>query len=172
MDRLTPLIYDELRGLASRELRRERPDHTLQTTALAHEAWLKLVDQRNAVWKDRVHFLAVAATSIRRILIDHARRRGARKRGGAGERLMLEEADQLSAKEPSELLAIDAAMTRLARFDERKARVVELRFFGGLEVEEVAEALGISSATVKRDWSAARAWLSAHIKEGAGDGAA
>jgi RNA polymerase sigma factor (TIGR02999 family) len=156
-DELLPLVYAQLRDLAARLLRNERPDHTLQPTALVHEAYLRLVDQRVGTWENRAHFLGVAAQAMRRILIDHARRRRAGKRAGA--RVTLED-DASPGTGPSvDLLEIDAALQRLAELDPRQARVVELRFFGGLNVEETAAVLGVGSATVKRDWAIARAWL-------------
>ncbi len=167
--RLTELIYDELRSLASRHLRGERQDHTLQTTALANEAWLRLVDQREAKWHDRTHFLALASTSIRRILIDHARRAKAARRGGGRRPVSLESIDVAAAVEsPDVVLALDDALRRLGDTDARKARVVELRFFAGLSIEQTAEVLGVSSATVERDWHLARAWLFREVEAGGG----
>lgn len=156
---LLPLVYEELRGLAAAYLAGERPDHTLQATALVHEAYLRLVDQTRADWKDRAHFRAVAATVMRRILIDHARSRGRQKRQAGGQRLSFEAALAISAEPNEDLLTIDEALTRLAERDARKARVVELRFFGGLGVDETATVLGVSDRTVKNDWSFAKAWL-------------
>lgn len=163
---LMPLVYDELRRLAAAHLAHERPDHTLQPTALANEAYLKLVDQTRAQWKDRAHFLAVAAQAIRRILIDHARRHRAAKRDG-GKRLTLSFADDL-ARRPAEidLLELEDALDRLAALSERQAKVVEFRFFAGLDVEETAEALGVSPRTVKGDWRVARAWLQHELGRG------
>jgi RNA polymerase sigma-70 factor, ECF subfamily len=156
-DELLLLVYAELRDLAARLLRNERSDHTLQPTALVHEAYLRLVDQRAGSWENRAHFLGIAAQAMRRILVDHARRRSTAKRKGA--RVTLDE-NLAPATGPSvDLLEIDAALGRLAELDARQARVVELRFFGGLNVEETASVLGIGSATVKRDWTLARAWL-------------
>lgn len=156
-DELLPLVYAELRDLAARLLRHERPDHTLQPTALVHEAYLRLVDQRVETWENKAHFLGIAAQAMRRILVDHARRRATAKRRGA--RVTLEE-DLAPATDPApDLLEIDAALARLAELDARQARVVELRFFGGLSVEETASVLGTGTATVKRDWAFARAWL-------------
>jgi RNA polymerase sigma factor (TIGR02999 family) len=155
-----PLVYDELRQLAHRQLRRESSGHSLNTTALVHEAYLKLVDQTRAQIRDRAHFFAVAATAMRRILVDHARRHGAAKRGAGAKRVPLEMVDGLAPDERADLLvALDAALVRLAALDERQARVVECRFFGGLTEEETAEALGTSARTVKRDWAKARSWL-------------
>lgn len=155
-----PLVYDELRQLAHRQLRRESSGHSLNTTALVHEAYLKLVDQTRAQIRDRAHFFAVAATAMRRILVDHARRHGAAKRGAGARRVPLEMVDGLAPDERADLLvALDTALVRLAALDERQARVVECRFFGGLTEEETAEALGTSTRTVKRDWAKARSWL-------------
>ncbi|HMU62224.1 MAG TPA: sigma-70 family RNA polymerase sigma factor [Gemmatimonadales bacterium] len=155
-----PLVYDELRQLAHRQLRRESSGHSLNTTALVHEAYLKLVDQTRAQIRDRAHFFAVAATAMRRILVDHARRHGAAKRGAGAKRVPLEMVDGLAPDERADLLvALDTALVRLAALDERQARVVECRFFGGLTEEETAEALGTSTRTVKRDWAKARSWL-------------
>jgi RNA polymerase sigma factor (TIGR02999 family) len=160
LDRLMPLVYDELRALAERSLRHERSGHTLQGTALVHEAYLKLVDQRQVRWQDRAHFFAVAAQLMRRILVDHARRHGAAKRGSGQPRHPLDEADAPAAAAPLvDWLALDCALDRLAALDERQARTVELRFFGGLTIEETAEVLQVSQATVKNDWSLARGWL-------------
>jgi RNA polymerase sigma factor (TIGR02999 family) len=156
-DELLPLVYAELRHLAARLLRNERPDHTLQPTALVHEAYLRLVDQRVDTWQNKAHFLGIAAQAMRRILIDHARRRRAAKRGGA--RVTLDD-DMAAVTGPSiDVLEVDSALQRLAALDERQSRVVELRFFGGLSVEETAQVLGVGTATVKRDWNVARAWL-------------
>ena len=156
---MLPLVYDELRRLAKRYLQRERPNHTLQATALVHEAYLRLVDQRLAQWQNRAHFFGVAAQVMRRILVDHARNQQADKRGGGAAKLSLDDAVGLVEAREVDLVALDDALTTLATLDERQSRIVELRFFGGLTVEEVAEVVGISPATVKRDWSMARAWL-------------
>jgi RNA polymerase sigma-70 factor, ECF subfamily len=156
--KLVPLVYDEMRRLANRYMRRERTNHTLQATALVHEAYLKLVEQRSD-WRSRAHFFAVAAQVMRHILIDHARGHTRAKRGGAKEAVALDEALVFSEEKSAELLAVDEAMQRLAKLDPRQSKIVEMRFFGGLTVEETAEALGISPITVKRDWSLARAWL-------------
>ncbi len=158
-DALAPLVYDELHGIAIRALRGERSDHTLQPTALVHEAYLKLVDQRRVEWKDRAHFLAVAAQAMRRILVDHARRHRALKRGASAVRVPVDDIELPDARAGVEFDDLDTALTDLARLEPRPAQVVELRFFGGLSIEETAEVLGISPATVKRDWMAARAWL-------------
>jgi RNA polymerase sigma-70 factor, ECF subfamily len=156
--KLVPLVYDEMRRLAGRYMRRERTNHTLQATALVHEAYLKMVEQRSD-WRSRAHFFGVAAQVMRHVLIDHARGHTRMKRGGAKEAMALDEALVFSPEKSEELLAVDEALERLAKLDPRQAKVVEMRFFGGLTVEETAEALGISPITVKRDWSLARAWL-------------
>lgn len=160
-DQLIPLIYAELHDIAERQMRRERGDHTLQPTALVHEAFLRLVGNHDANWQNRQHFLGVAAQAMRRILVDHARRQKAQKRGGGGEKIELDEALMGGADDPTsiDLEALDQALTRLTELDPRQARIVELRFFGGLSVEETAEVVGISPATVKRDWQFAKAWL-------------
>ena len=159
LEKLTPLVYDELRRLASRYLRRERHDHTLQSTALVHEAWLRLVDQRQIHWQNRAQFFGLAAEMIRRILIDHARNRQAAKRGDGAIKLSLDEAMATPASRDFDLLALDDALADLARLDPQQSRLVELRFFAGLSVEESAAVLGVSTATVKREWAAAKAWL-------------
>jgi len=168
LDRLTHLVYNELRRLAARSLRRERPGHTLQTTALVHEAYLRLVCVKEARWQDRVHFFAVAAQMIRRILVDSARARNSIKRGGQVQRINHSSAVNLDAiphpeSESAELIAVDDALKALAQMDPRKARVVELRFFGGLSVEETAEVLKISPQSVMRDWKLAKAFLTREI---------
>jgi RNA polymerase sigma factor (TIGR02999 family) len=169
LELLMPLVYTELRRLASRNLRRERPDHTLQTTALVHEAYMRLVDQRRVEWQDRAHFFAIAARVMRQVLVDHARRRNADKRGGAEDALPLDEALAVGAEElPVDLVALDEALGRLEALSARQARVVELRYFGGLSVEETAEVLGVSPATVKNDWAASRAWLRRQLESGDG----
>ncbi len=168
-DQLLPVIYDDLREMAERLMREERSGHTLQPTALVHEAYLRLVDQTRVEWRDRTHFFAVAATAIRRILVDHARSHLAAKRGGRRERISLEAAGDAEAPtENVDLPALDEAMARLADFDERKSRIVELRFFAGLSIEETGEVLGVSHATVERDWSLARAWLYRELRRAAG----
>jgi len=161
LDRLMPLVYSELRRLADRHLSRERREHTLQATALVNEAYMRLVDQRHARWLNRAQFFAVAARLMRRILVDHARARAAAKRGQGATRLALDEAPELPARpgQDAELVALDAALERLATLDERQSQVVELRYFGGLSIEETAEVLKLSPATVKREWAMARAWL-------------
>ncbi|MGB8510353.1 MAG: sigma-70 family RNA polymerase sigma factor [Pyrinomonadaceae bacterium] len=162
--RLMPLVYDELRRLANHYLRQERPDHTLQPTALVHEAYLKLIDQTRVDWQNRAHFFGVAAQSMRRILVDHARRHQASKRGGPQQKLSLDEAVNHAQTRDVDLVRLDDALHALAALDARQSRVVELRFFGGLTIEETAEALGISPATVKADWSMAKAWLRREIE--------
>lgn len=159
MPRLLDLVYDELRALAESYLARERPDHTLQATALVHEAYLRLVDQTRVPWSNRGHFFAVAATAMRRVLINHARARGRLKRGGGGRTFSLDEALTIGQAPDERLLALDDALTRLAHLDARKAHVVELRFFAGLTNAECAGVLGVAEATVRRDWKFAKAWL-------------
>lgn len=166
---VAPIIYDELKRLARRYMRRERSDHTLQTTALVHEAYLKLVGQQSVKWQSRSHFYGVAAQMMRRILTDHARRNLRLKRGGAKDILPLDEALVFSPEYSEELLKLDEALNRLAKLDGRQGRIVELRFFAGLTVEETAEFLGISPKTVKRDWAVAKAWLHAEVSGGGGD---
>jgi RNA polymerase sigma factor (TIGR02999 family) len=160
-----PLVYDELRALAESYLRRERPDHTLQATALVHEAYMRLVKQEEVEWQNRAHFFAVAAQAIRRILVDHARGHQSGKRGGDRKRVRLDE--DLTVPEPDlDLLALDEALQELAHLHERQARIVELRFFGGLSLKEVAEYLGLSPRTIDGDWHMARAWLRCKLREG------
>lgn len=163
-DRLIPIVYQELRKIASRYLRRERGSHTLQTTALVHEAYLRMVGGSHAAWQDRTHFFAVAATVMRRILVDHARSRGAGKRGGRQVRVEWKDALAFVEGRLDEVLAVDEALSRLSRWDARQGQVVELRFFGGLTEAEIADLLGLSLRTVKRDWSLARAWLRAELE--------
>ena len=158
LEKLTPIVYDELRRVARHYLRSERINITLQTTALVNEAYLRLVDFERMRFKDRAHFFAVSAQLMRRILVDHARRRNL-KRGAGMQHISLDEINVLGPERDTNLVMLDDAMLALARFDSRKARVVELRFFGGLSVEETAEVLNISSVTVMRDWTTARAWL-------------
>lgn len=172
LEQLTPLVYGELRRLAGRYLRRERPDHTLQSTALVHEAFIRMIDQRNVRWQNRAHFFGVAAQMIRRILVDHARGRQASKRGAGAPRLSLDEAIALPDRKDIDLVALDDALTSLARIDPQQARIVELRFFTGLTVDETAEVLNISPATVKRDWVTAKAWLYREISRNAAAAAA
>jgi RNA polymerase sigma-70 factor (ECF subfamily) len=159
-------LYSELRSLASGYLRRERSDHTLQTTALVHEAYLRLADQREVHWKNREQFLGVAAQLMRRILVDYSRGHGAQKRGKGFERVFLEEAEAVSKHKPADVIALDEALTRLAAFDPQQARLVELRFFGGLSIEESAGVLGVSRTTLKRDWNLAKAWLARELRKG------
>lgn len=162
LDELMPLVYQELRRQASPFLQKERAGHTLQTTALIHEAYLKLIDQKNMQWQNRAHFYAIASVAMRRILVDYARDRRREKRGGANENLPLDDraALEISAKEKSiDLVALDKALDKLAHFDARQARIVELKYFSGLDTDETAEVLGVSNATVRRDWNFAKAWL-------------
>jgi RNA polymerase sigma-70 factor, ECF subfamily len=170
-DHLIPVVYHELRRLAGRYMRRERKDHTLQTTALVHEAYLKLVEQRSVNWESRAHFYGVASQIMRRLLIDHARHNLREKRGGGQQMVALDEALVFSPEKSSTLIELDAALERLAALDARQARIVELRFFGGVTVEEAAAVLGISPKTVKRDWSVAKAWLHGELKAAYGSGA-
>ena len=165
---LMPLVYGELRAIAGKQLQRERRNHTLQATALANEAYLRMVDQKDVDWKGRAHFLAVAAEVIRRILVDHARKKGAAKRGGGAAQVTLTLGDVLQApgdQNEVDLLALDEAMRELAALSDRQSRVVELRFFGGLSVEETAYTLGVSERTVKGDWRVAKAWLRKRLGE-------
>lgn len=158
-DKLMPIVYDELRRQAARYLRREQAGHTLQTTALIHEAYVRLVDQRNVQWQNRAHFFGIAAQMMRRILVDHARTKKRAKRGGSDVKVSLADAAIPVKERDLDVVALDEALNRLAAIDEQQSRVVELRFFSGLTVEETAEVMGISAATVKRDWSMAKAWL-------------
>ena len=162
--RLTPLVYDELHRLAHRYMRGERAGHTLQTTALVHEAYMKLVDSRHVGWQSRAHFFAIAAQLMRRVLVDVVRRQRFQKRGGGWRQVTLADGVQLAANVSPDVVAVDDALKELAKLDPRKARVVELRFFGGLSLEETAEALGVSTDTVGRDWRAAKAWLTRELK--------
>jgi RNA polymerase sigma-70 factor, ECF subfamily len=159
LERLTPLVYDELRRMAHRYVQRERNGHTLETTALVNEAYLRLINQQKIDWQNRTHFFAVCAQVMRHILIDHARRRRYLKRGGAAQQAAFGEADAMTEVRAAELVALDEALDRLTKLDPRKSRVVELRYFGGLSLEETADALGVSIMTVRRDWRAAKAWL-------------
>ena len=156
---LFPLVYDELRRIAHRQMAGERPDHTLDTTALVHEAYLRLVDQTRVDWTDRTHFYAVAANAMRRVLVDYARRYRTDKRGGAPVRVSLTDGMLVAEQRADTLLAVDAALTELARIDERLSRVVECRFFAGLTEQETAEVLGVTARTVRRDWTKAKGWL-------------
>jgi RNA polymerase sigma factor (TIGR02999 family) len=163
LDRVLPLVYDHLRSLARRELRRERPDHTLTPTALVHEAYLKLVQLDRVSWQGRAHFFGACATEMRRILISYARMRKAEKRGGGSDPVPLENVVLAAQTRPGDVVELDEALTRLEALSERQARVVECRFFAGMGVEETAEAVGVSPATVKREWTAARAWLNREL---------
>jgi RNA polymerase sigma factor (TIGR02999 family) len=162
-DRLMPLVYDELRRVARARLRSEREDHTLQTTALVHEAYVRLVDLDRMTLRDRMHFFAMASRLMREILVDHARRKHAGKRGGGADRITLEDAEPRAHGRSIDLLALDEALTQLATIDNRLGRVVELRFFGGLSIAEAATVLKVSDATVERDWVVAKAWLHRHL---------
>jgi RNA polymerase sigma factor (TIGR02999 family) len=159
LEKLVPLIYHELRQIAHACLYRERPGHTLQTTALVHEAYLKLIDQRDTRWQNRAHFFAIAAQAMRRILVDSARRHTAVKRGGKAENLSLDEAANVSLEPDPILLPLDEALNKLAEIDPQQSRIVELRFFGGLTIEETAEVMSLSADRIKREWAMARAWL-------------
>jgi RNA polymerase sigma factor (TIGR02999 family) len=171
LERLTPIVYAELRRLAHRYMRGERPGHSLQTSALVNEAYLRLVDYRRMQWQDRAHFFAVSAQLMRRILVEHARRQNL-KRGARVQRIALEEASMVGSERSADLVALDDAMIELARLDPRKVQVVEMRFFGGLSVDETAEVLQISSATVRRDWNTAKVWLYSALTGRTGDGSA
>jgi RNA polymerase sigma factor (TIGR02999 family) len=166
LDKLVPVVYEELRRQAARYLKRERPGHTLQTTALIHEAYIRLIDQKNVHWQNRAHFYAISAKLMRRILVDHARSRQAAKRGGSDIKLPLEEAMITPEGREVDIVALDEALERLAAIDPQQSRVVELKFFSGMSVEETAEVLGVSTRTVKRDWNVAKAWLRREISEG------
>ncbi len=163
---LVVLLYSELHSLASRYLRRERSDHTLQTTALVHEAYLRLAGQREVRWKNREQFLGVAAQLMRRILVDYSRGHGAQKRGKGFEKVFLEEAAGISKGKAADVIALDEALTRLAEFDPQQAQLVELRFFGGLDIDESAAVLGVSRTTLKRNWNVAKAWLARELRQG------
>jgi RNA polymerase sigma-70 factor (ECF subfamily) len=160
LEKLMPLVYNELRRLANNYLRRERANHTLQPTALVNEAYLKLIDQRNAQWQNRAHFFGISAQLMRRILVDHARQHQAVKRGGSNQqRLSITSAEEIAQQPGVDLLALNEALDQLASIDPQQAQIVELKFFAGLSIAETAEVLGISHATVERDWKMARAWL-------------
>lgn len=159
VDLLLPVVYDELRRLAESQLQQERSDHTLQATALVHEAYMRLIGQRNVVWENRAHFMAVAAQAIRRILVDHARARGSQKRGGGRAQISLDSELTYDDTHATDLIALDDSLGRLEERYPDQARVVELRFFGGLKTDEIAEVLGVSTRTVERYWQFARAWL-------------
>lgn len=163
LDDVSPVIYSELRKISARYLKRERANHTLQPTELAHEAFIKLIDVSDIDWQGRVHFFAVASRIVRQILVDHARAKSSEKRGGGAERVELTEALCFCHGPDADLLELDEALRELAKFDEQQSRLIELRFFGGLTIEETASVLGISPATVKREWAVARAWLSRRL---------
>jgi RNA polymerase sigma factor (TIGR02999 family) len=163
LQELVPIVHGELRRLARRQMAGERPDHTLQPTALVNEAYLRLANLREMRWQDRAHFFAMAARLMRRILVDAARSRGYQKRGGGAQRVSFTEALDVADGQPTDVVALDRALEALAQVDERKSHVVELRFFGGLSVEETAEALHVSRETVKRDWTFAKMWLQRHL---------
>jgi RNA polymerase sigma factor (TIGR02999 family) len=168
---LMPLVYDHLRHLAARQLRRERPNHTLHATALVHEAYLKLIDQQRVQWKDREHFFAVAAQAIRRVLVSYARSRDASKRGGGATLLAFDESIALPDHKDIDLVKLDDALESLARLDPQQARIIELRFFGGLSIESAAQVLDVSTSTVNREWSLARAWLFRELAQRPANGA-
>ncbi|HQR35264.1 MAG TPA: sigma-70 family RNA polymerase sigma factor [Blastocatellia bacterium] len=163
-DQLLGIVYDELRRQAARYLRRERPDHTLQPTALVHEAYLQLIDQSRVSWENRAHFFGAAARLMRRVLVDHARAHQAEKRGSGEEKLALDEAIAVPESKDLNILALNDALEELARLDEQQSRIVELRYFGGLSIEETATITGVSPATVKREWAMAKVWLHNQIK--------
>jgi RNA polymerase sigma factor (TIGR02999 family) len=165
LDQLMPVVYDELRRLAHSHLRRERAGHTLQTTALVNEAYLRLIDQRSVQWQNRAHFFGIASQLMRRILVDHARALHYLKRGGGAHRVSLDEAMVVSAQRAADVLALDDALTALATIDQRKSQIVEMRFFGGLSIEETAEVLAVSPGTIMRDWTLAKAWLHREISK-------
>jgi len=162
-DELMPIVYDELKQLAHRHLARERTGHTLSTTALVHEAYLKLINVDRVEWHDRTHFFAMASRAMRRILIDYARTRNREKRGGGLARVPLDDAFQVAEERAEDLIALDEALSRLEAVNERQCRVVEYRFFGGMSLQETADALGVSVASVKRDWALCRAWLNQEL---------
>jgi RNA polymerase sigma-70 factor, ECF subfamily len=167
VNQILPLIYSELRKLASSYLRRERSNHTLQPTALVNEAYIKLIDQKKVKWQNRAHFFGIAAQVMRRILLDHARKHTAEKRGGDAEVLPIEEEILVVSHEKSaELIALDEALDNLAKIDEQKAKIVELRYFGGLSIEETAEVIGVSVPTINRQWKMAKAWLYGQVARG------
>src|SRR5262245_52008832 len=170
LDRLTPLVYAELRRLAKSYMRRERAGHTLQTTALIHEAYLRLIDAHQVEWRNRAHFFGVAARAMRQILVAMARERGCQKRGGGGRQVSLDEAMMIDEGVEEDLVGLDEALGALAQFDARKAQVVEMRFFGGLTEDEIAVALDVSTETVRRDWRLARSWLRRKLSVEQSDG--
>jgi RNA polymerase sigma factor (TIGR02999 family) len=167
LDRLVPLVHDELRRLARRQMRRERDGHTLQTTALVNEAYLRLIDLTRVTLQDRAHFFAISARLMRRVLVDHARARGSAKRGGGADMVSLDEAVGLALERPADLVALDDALSALSVVDPRKGQVVEMRFFCGFSVDETAEALSVSPETVMRDWRLAKVWLLRELQRGA-----
>jgi RNA polymerase sigma-70 factor, ECF subfamily len=169
LDRLMPLVYDELRRIAGRYMRRERKDHTLQTTALVNEAYLRMVGQQHVDWQNRAHFFAVAASIMRHLLVDHARANGRVRRGSNPQQVTLDETAIISEQKGEELLALDEALTKLNEIDERKVKIVELRYFSGLSGEETAEVLGVSEITIKREWLKAKAWLYRELTLGTSD---
>ena len=169
LEKLMPLVYDELRRIASRYMKREHPGHTLQTTALVNEAYLRMVGQQNVDWQNRAHFYAVAASVMRHLLVDHARANGRVRRGGNPQQVTLDEAAVVSEQKGEELLALDEALTKLNEIDERKVKIVELRYFSGLSAVETADVLGVSEITVKREWLKAKAWLYRELSLGTAD---
>ena len=171
LEQLLPLVYEEMRQIAHHHMRRQRPDHTLQTTALVNEAYLRLVDAQRVQWQNRVHFFALAAQAMRHILVDLARARGNQKRGGGATQVALEEALIISAERGADVLALDDALQALAKLNARQSQIVELRYFGGLSEEETAAVLQLSPRTVRRDWSLARAWLYRELNRGQDDDA-
>jgi RNA polymerase sigma-70 factor (ECF subfamily) len=171
MNQLLPLVYDELHRLARSYFRRERGEHTLQPTALVHEAYIRMVDQKAAM-QTRGHFLAVAATQMRRILLDYARKHRAERRGGGGQKVLLEDTMAIAEQTPLDMIGLDTALTQLSKLDPEQAKLVELRFFGGLSVEETADVMGVSPATIKRSWSSARAFLHREMTGGQSDAGA
>jgi len=168
LDKVIPVVYQELRRLAHHYMRKERGDHTLQTTALVNEAYMRLADYKRMRWQSRVHFFAVSAQVMRRILVEHARSRNSVKRGGDAQKISLDEAAVVSGGRAAEVIAVDDALTDLESWDQRKGKIVELRFFGGLSIEETAKVLKVSPTTVQREWRAAKAWLYRAISEGSG----
>jgi RNA polymerase sigma factor (TIGR02999 family) len=163
LNELLPLVYDELRRVASNQLRNERSDHTLQATALVHEAYMRLLEQRNVDWQNKVHFFSIAAEMMRRILVNYAIQRNAKKRGDGAAKIALDEALNFSKEKELDLVILDETLNELAKFDPDQAKIVELRFFAGLTIEETAQALGISDSTVKREWRSAKAWITAKM---------
>lgn len=164
LNELLPLVYDELRRVAANQLRAERSDHTLQATALVHEAYLRLLEQKEVDWQNRVHFFSIAAEMMRRILVNYAIQRNAKKRGDGATKIALDEAISFSKEKELDLVVLDETLNELARLDPAQARIVELRFFAGLTIEETAQALGVSDSTVKREWRSAKAWIMGQMK--------